>query len=52
MDTGWPSTLCSTERMVTVSIDDAQSLKIKNMAVNSTAKETANRLTISMPPFL
>ena len=38
--------------MVTVYMDDAQSLKTSIMTVKSRAKETANRLTISKPPFL
>jgi hypothetical protein len=46
-----PATLCSTVLMVTVSTDNAQSLKTSIMTVSSRAKENANRLTISKPPF-
>jgi hypothetical protein len=46
-----PATLCSMVLMVTVSTDNAQSLKTSIMTVSSRAKENANRLTISKPPF-
>ena len=48
----WPMRFCSMVLLVTVSTDNAQSLKTSIMTVSSRAKENANSLTISKPPLL